>query len=97
MKSSILSNLVSKRDTRLNMLSHDWLIKFLNLVNTINIFWVFFIELSRVFDTVDHSMPLKKLELDGVTDPCHSVFKNYLSNGKQFIQINNKENKELEI
>ena len=97
MKSSILSNLVSKRDTRLNMLSHDWLIKFLNLVNAINIFWVFFIKLSKAFDTVDHSMPLKKLELDGVIDQRHLVFKNYLSNRKQFIQISNKENTELEI
>ena len=56
-----------------------------------------FIDLSKAFDTVDHSILLKKLELYGVTDRNHSWFKNYLSNGKQFIQINNEENTKLEI
>ena len=55
-----------------------------------------FIDLSKAFDTVDHSILLKKLELYGVTDRNHSWFKNYLSNRKQFIQINNEENTELE-
>ena len=55
-----------------------------------------FIDLSKAFDIVDHSILLKKLKLYGVTDRNHSWFKNYLSNRKQFIQINNKENTELE-
>ena len=55
-----------------------------------------FIDLSKVFDTVDHAILLKKLELYGVTDRNHSWFKNYLSNRKQFIQINNEENTEVE-
>ena len=55
-----------------------------------------FIDLSKASDTVDHSILLKKLELYGVTDRNHSWFKNYLSNKKQFIQINNEENTELE-
>ena len=91
-----MSNLVSRRDTRLNMLSYNWLIKFLNLLNRINILWVFFIDLSNVFDAVDYSILLKKLGLSGVTDRNHSWFKNYLPNRKQIIQINNEENTELE-
>ena len=55
-----------------------------------------FIDLSKAFDTVDHSILLKKLELYGVTNRNHSWFKNYLSNRKQFIQINDEENTELE-
>ena len=55
-----------------------------------------FIDLSKASDTVDHSILLKKLELYAATDRNHSWFKNYLSNRKQFIQINNEENTELE-
>ena len=55
-----------------------------------------FLVLSKAFDTVDHSILLKKLELYGLTDRNHSWFKNCLSNWKQFIQINNEENTELE-
>ena len=52
--------------------------------------------LSKAFDTVDHSILLKRPELYGVTNRNHSWFKNYLSNRKQFIQINNEKNTELE-
>ena len=55
-----------------------------------------FINVSKAFDTVDHSILLKKLELYGVTNRNPSRFKNYLSNRRQFIQINNEENTELE-
>ena len=55
-----------------------------------------FIDLSKAFDKVNHSILLKKLELYGVTDRNHSWFKNDLSNRKQFIQINSEENTELE-
>ena len=39
-----------------------------------------FIDLSKVFDTVDHSILLKKLELYDITDRNHGWLKNYLSN-----------------
>ena len=55
-----------------------------------------FFDLYKAFDKVDHSILLKKLELYGVTDRNHSWFKNYLSNRKQFVQINNEEHTELE-
>ena len=44
-----------------------------------------FIDLSKAFDTVHHSILLKKLELYGVNDRNHSWFKNYFSNRKKFI------------
>ena len=55
-----------------------------------------FIDFSKAFDKVNHSILLKKLELYGVTNRNHSWFKNDLSNRKQFIQINSEENTELE-
>ena len=53
-------------------------------------------DLYKAFDTVDHSILLEKLELYGVIDRNHSWFKSYLSNRKQFIQINNEEHTKLE-
>ena len=55
-----------------------------------------FIDLSKAFDTINHSILLKKVESYDVTDRNHSWFKNHLSNRKQFIQINNERNTELE-
>ena len=46
-----------------------------------------FIDLSKVFDTVDHSILLKKLELYGITDMKYAWIKSNLSNRLQYIQI----------
>ena len=54
-----------------------------------------FIDLSKAFNTVDHSILLKKLEIYGITDRNHGLVKSYLSNRIQFIQINEKENTSL--
>ena len=55
-----------------------------------------FIELLKAFDTVDHSILLKNLELYGITDRNHGWFKSCLSNRRQFVQINKKEKTSLE-
>ena len=46
-----------------------------------------FIDLSKAFDTVDHSILLKKLKFYDVTDKNLAWFESYLSNRKQCIQI----------
>ena len=46
-----------------------------------------FIDLSKAFDTVDHSILLTKLELYGITDRNYAWIKSYLSNRLQYIQI----------
>ena len=54
-----------------------------------------FIDLSKAFGTVDHSILLKKLELFGITDRNYGWIKSYLSNRRQFIQINGNEKTSL--
>ena len=55
-----------------------------------------FINLSKAFDTVDHSTLLKKLKLYSITDRNYGWLKSYLSNRRQFVQINEKEKTSLE-
>ena len=45
------------------------------------------LSLSKAFDTVDHSILLRKLELYGITDRNYAWIKSYLSNRLQYIQI----------
>ena len=47
-----------------------------------------FIDLKKAFDTVDHDILCKKLELYGVQQRELSWFKSYLSNRKQFCRVN---------
>ena len=46
-----------------------------------------FIDLSKAFDIVDHSILLKKLKFYGITDKNLAWFESYLSNRKQYIEI----------
>ena len=46
-----------------------------------------FIDLSKAFDTVDHSILLKKLKLYCITDKNLAWFQSYLSNRKQYSEI----------
>ena len=50
-----------------------------------------FIDLNKVFDTVDHKILTKKLELYGIKDCSLRWFESYLSNRKQFTTYGDKQ------
>ena len=54
-----------------------------------------FIDLRKAFDTVDHSVLLRKLELYGITDRNYAWTKSYLSNRLQYIQIDENSRNEF--
>ena len=45
-----------------------------------------FIDLSKTFDTVDHNILLKKLDIYGIKGKNLKFFHSYLSNTRQFIK-----------
>ena len=50
---------------------------------------MFVLDFSKAFDTVNHSILLKKLELYGICDTPPKCFQDYLANRIQYVTYNN--------
>ena len=55
-----------------------------------------FIDLSKAFDTVDHNILLKKLDMYGIKGKNLKWFHSYLTNRKQFIKCRDQ-NTDLDV
>ena len=56
-----------------------------------------FLDLSKAFDTVDHSLLLQKLEFYGIREIALEWFKNYITKRYQCIRYNNEISEKKEI
>ena len=56
-----------------------------------------FLDLSKAFDTVNHRILLDKLNHYGIRGLTNNFFKSYLSNRKQFVQLNGSKSENLPI
>lgn len=56
-----------------------------------------YLDLSKAFDTLDHNILLSKLQFYGFRNSALEFCKSYLSNRKQFVQINNAKSSEADI
>ena len=56
-----------------------------------------FLDLSKAFDTLNHTILLNKLHHYGIRDGSLNLFKRYLQNRKQYVVINNAKSDTLDI
>ena len=56
-----------------------------------------YLDLSKAFDTLDHSILIDKLEFYGVKGVALDLFKNYLANRKQYVEFEDAQSDMLNI
>ena len=55
------------------------------------------LDLSKAFDTIDHTILLRKLKYYGLGTNAYTLCKNYLENRYQYVQVDDKKSKFLKV
>ena len=83
-------NMASDLSTQLNWLYLNWLIEYIQLLITKKqLLIAIFLDLSRVFDTIDHAILISKLEHYGVENNELQWCISYMHNRQQYVEIEN--------
>ena len=56
-----------------------------------------YLDLSKAFDTLDHKILLDKLQYYGINGVAHRLLESYLSNRKQYVEINETKSESLTL
>jgi hypothetical protein len=56
-----------------------------------------FLDLSKAFDTLDHKILLEKLKYYGITGVAHKLMESYITNRKQYVEMNETKSDILSI
>ena len=56
-----------------------------------------FLDLSKAFDTLDHTILLDKLLYYGIRSTAYNLLRSYLANREQFVELNDTASKTLPI
>ena len=75
----------------------DFIDRIWNNLNNSKLPLSLFLDLSKAFDTLDHSILLHKLNYYGVKNKEYQWFSSYLSNRSQYVSIDNKSSKLLHL
>ena len=82
------SNTVSGKKSSTELAALELIDRLLNQMNNHKIPTNFYIDLSKVCDSLQHDTLLEKLAHCGLTNKAIALLKSYLSNRKQYVQLN---------